>query len=202
MSCTYDSGGNVARSAEQTILAAGSVTDASVVKRRFDANNRVVNFEFGPNGYPIMPGLPAAYYPGRFVTGYLHDENGNTTKIWYPNGNAVVYEYDSQDRIVKVTDWAGRVTQIAWDDAGRLRKVIRPNGTTRWVSYDLAGRLERIAERRGPDPLSPIICFLRFELDAAGRVQKRYVLPEAQGGMGAGFSLALLRPGQSRGCAP
>ncbi|HTI72502.1 MAG TPA: RHS repeat-associated core domain-containing protein [Candidatus Limnocylindria bacterium] len=108
------------------------------------------------------------------VIGYQYDNNGNLTRLTYPDSKQVNYVYDSNNRLTTVTDWASRVTSYTYDLAGRVTSVARPNGTTRNITYDADGRTTKISE---VGPGGAQIALFKMTYDEANRMVNEFAAP-------------------------
>jgi RHS repeat-associated protein len=132
---------------------------AAVITRTYDQRNAVKSYRNERNEQ----------------FGYRYDANGNLVQLTFPDGKTVTYLYDERDRLMRVTDWANRQTNFSYDTAtGDFTGFTRPNGTQRVLGYDNGGRLIRIEERK---PGGRLIAMVRLGFDAAGRMEKRFLVP-------------------------
>lgn len=81
-----------------------------------------------------------------FNLSYLHDANGNRTRITHPDGNYFVYGYDGLDRLksIKANDLTVLVTQV-YDDFSRIESIERGSGAATSYLYDDISRVGGIS---------------------------------------------------------
>jgi RHS repeat-associated protein len=73
------------------------------------------------------------------TVGYGYDNNGNTTRIDYPNNNKVYYTYDNLNRM-KTVMW-NSTTVVTYNYVGsRLDNMVYGNGVKTEMTYDNIGR--------------------------------------------------------------
>lgn len=100
------------------------------------------------------------------TTGYGYDNNGNVTRIDYPNGNKVYYTYDQANRL-KTVKW-NTITIATYEYVGsRLDYVQYGNGVRTQYNYDNAGRLDGITTKTNNGTGSTIAAYT-FEFDNLG----------------------------------
>ncbi|OXM62695.1 RHS repeat-associated core domain-containing protein [Amycolatopsis vastitatis] len=84
------------------------------------------------------------------VTRYERDENGDPTRIEYPDGTALTIEYDPRWRLpVTVTQPNGAVWRHTYDDAGRVVSTVDPLGAVATSELDERGHLAATVEPDG-----------------------------------------------------
>lgn len=77
--------------------------------------------------------------------GYLHDANGNRTRVTHPDGNFFSYAYDGLDRLTGVYEGASAlVASHVYDAQGRLATAGR-GSVAQGYGYDAASRLASLS---------------------------------------------------------
>ncbi|MFB9925567.1 RHS repeat-associated core domain-containing protein [Amycolatopsis halotolerans] len=84
------------------------------------------------------------------VTRYERDENGDPTRIEYPDGTALTIEYDPRWRLPStVVQPNGAVWRHTYDDAGRVVSTVDPMGAVATSELDERGHLAATVEPDG-----------------------------------------------------
>ena len=111
-----------------------SVTDplGNKTTATYDADGRLLTRTL-PNGN-VGGGTPANY-----TTTYVHDGDGELTKLTDPLGDSTSYTYDGDGNRVSETNADGQTTTFAYDADNEKTQTTRPDGSTTKTSYDGAG---------------------------------------------------------------
>jgi RHS repeat-associated protein len=88
---------------------------------------------------------------GSLQLSYLYDEDGNRTRVTYPDSNYVQYTYDGLDRLDQVREngassGPGLLADYSYDMLGRRTNVARGNGTMTTYYYDGISRPSSIVQ--------------------------------------------------------
>ena len=131
--------GEEIRQARYTYNDSLCVTNEEDLKMKSD-EKQISEVEYQNSEDPDRPKTEKDKYGN--VTSYEYDENGNTTKITYPDGSTELSEYDSETNdLLKHTDRLGLVTENTYED-GLLVKVTEGGFVTNSYSYYPEGTYE------------------------------------------------------------
>jgi RHS repeat-associated protein len=72
---------------------------------------------------------------------YLHDRNGNPTRVTHPDANYFAYAYDGLNRVVSITENGGSLIGQYYDAAGNRFRIARSGPEVRF-DYDGINRLD------------------------------------------------------------
>jgi len=103
------------------------------ITRTYDGHGRIQSVQDNSSG-------------ATFNLSYLHDANGNRTRITHPDGNYFVYGYDGLNRLktIKANDSTVLVTQV-YDDFSRIESIERGGGAATSYLYDDISRVGGIS---------------------------------------------------------
>lgn len=77
---------------------------------------------------------------------YQYDDDGNRTRITYPNGSDYVqYDYDGNDRMSALRPNGGSTLTISYNWKGQRARIDRPNSVPTIYGYDDIGRLNSLS---------------------------------------------------------
>ena len=81
------------------------------------------------------------------VLSYLHDNNGNRTRLTYPDNKIVDYSFDGLNRLssISLPNTSGSLVNI-FDKFARPKWVERENGSITGLAYDGLGRLSLLTD--------------------------------------------------------
>lgn len=100
------------------------------------------------------------------AVGYGYDNNGNVTRIDYPNGHKVYYTYDQANRL-RTVKWNTTTVATYVYVGSRLSYVQYGNGVRTTYNYDNAGRLDGMTTKTNNGSGSTISGYT-FEFDNLG----------------------------------
>jgi RHS repeat-associated protein len=95
-------------------------------------------------------GLVDAIIVGSLVTGLFHNDSGQLTGLFDPNGGSWAYGYDSAGRLGSTTDTLSRKTTYGYDKRNRVNSVQTAVGQLA-ITYDTLGNLTRRLYNDGTD---------------------------------------------------
>jgi YD repeat-containing protein len=75
-----------------------------------------------------------------------YDNEGNLTKVIYPDGNYKTYEYDELYRLKKLRDVDGVFTTTEYDGEGKITSIVDTLGKTYKYEYDENGNLVKTTD--------------------------------------------------------
>lgn len=113
----------------------------SSIKGGTVATNQLSNF-----GYDALNRLTGYTDNYGFAVGYAYDDNGNETRIDYPNNNKVYKTYDNLNRL-KTVAWNTTLLVTYNYTGSRLDNMVYGNGVKTQMSYDNAGRPNNLATK-------------------------------------------------------
>jgi RHS repeat-associated protein len=101
------------------------------------------------NGFGQLLNTTSNSSSGSLQLSYLYDEDGNRTRVTWPDGMYVQYTYDGLNRIDQVREngassGAGLLADYSYDAMSRRTTVSRGNGTTTGFYYDGASRVSTL----------------------------------------------------------
>jgi RHS repeat-associated protein len=130
--------------------APGLDAQPTVIRRGFDARNRLLRVDREIEGVPL-------------TFAFAHNEVDQPTRIIYPGGEVLDYRYDDAGRLVSID---GFVDALEYDARGLLTGMTYANGDRITLDYDARARL---AARRveGEDG---VLQALQFDRDRVGNL--------------------------------
>jgi RHS repeat-associated protein len=103
------------------------------------------------NGFGRLESTTSTSSGSSLTLSYLYDEDGNRTRVTWPDGVYVQYTYDGLNRMDEVRE-NGAVAGLAlladysYDLLSRRTNIARGNGTSTGISYDAASRLSTLTQ--------------------------------------------------------
>ncbi len=117
----------------QTAARFDSASGADAVLNSYDGFGRLTSSGTSMNGSSV-------------AFSYLHDADGNRTRITHLDGNFFTYEYDGLDRPVVIRENGGTsVVTMSWDAQGRRSGEVR-GGVASSYGYDAVSRLSSLSD--------------------------------------------------------
>jgi RHS repeat-associated protein len=138
----------------------GGIVATDTVAYTYDANNNLASLRDGggTTSYRYNPANDITELTDLAggITRYTYDNDGNQTRIQYPNGQGALREFDKSQRLTKITNYARGGNEVrsynyggSRGDTDLVQSVGEPNGATTRYTYDGAGQLTRAATSNG-----------------------------------------------------
>lgn len=133
-SYTYDANNRLYGNGYITEIGYDPLNRMSSIKGGTQASHQLSNFSY--DALNRLTGYTDAW---NNTVGYGYDDNGNETRIDYPNGNKLYKTYDNLNRLKTLT-WNSTLVATYNYVGSRLDNVVYGNNVKTQYSYDNAGR--------------------------------------------------------------
>lgn len=158
---TYDANNRLYGNGYITEILYDPLNRMSSIKGGTQATHQLSNF-----GYDALNRLTGYTDAWNNTVGYGYDDNGNETRIDYPNGNKLYKTYDNLNRLKTLT-WNSTLVATYNYVGSRLDNVVYGNNVKTQYTYDNAGRPTGISTKTNNGTGSTIYA-ANFVLDNLG----------------------------------